>query len=309
MADTHPDCCLDLVASDAFAKMSHLESLQLFQNSLADSTGLVDSLKRSSIRHLYAGGNHGPKFVRPLAAGLPHIPTLQTLDLRNIAIADEAFSALVAALKESSVTRLCLQRCHLSTAALGALAAALKDSKMVDLAVGFQHWSTAHESLEAFGAALPSTLRHLSLCACGFTLSSAPERNFCKCLSKTSITSLDLHDNEINNDGAQSLASNLPSHLTRLHLGFNQIGSAGARALANILPGTQLAVLVLRNNELGSVGVQAFAEVLRDSRLTHLNIIEGNGIDPERDADISLALRDAARWRCTLDDLSTLSGF
>jgi Leucine-rich repeat (LRR) protein len=70
----------------------------------------------------------------------------------------------------------------------------------------------------------------------------------------TSLTSLNLQDNEIGPDGAQALQGF--TGLTSLNLGMNAIGAEGAQALKGL---TRLTDLELGNCKIGDRGVQALA--------------------------------------------------
>jgi Leucine-rich repeat (LRR) protein len=72
--------------------------------------------------------------------------------------------------------------------------------------------------------------------------------------SLTSLTSVNLQDNEIGPDGAQALAG--LTGLTSLILGINTIGAEGAQALKGL---TRLTDLELGNCKIGDRGVQALA--------------------------------------------------
>jgi Leucine-rich repeat (LRR) protein len=72
--------------------------------------------------------------------------------------------------------------------------------------------------------------------------------------SLTSLTSLNLQDNEIGPDGAQALQGF--TGLTSLILGMNTIGAEGAQALKGL---TRLTDLELGNCKIGDRGVQALA--------------------------------------------------
>src|SRR5882672_2263328 len=85
----------------------------------------------------------------------------------------------------------------------------------------------------------------------------------------TGLTSLNLWDNEIGDDGARALAA--LTGLTSLNLWDNEIGDDGARALAAL---TGLTSLNLWDNEIGDDGARALAAL---TGLTSLNL-RGNQI-------------------------------
>ena len=83
-----------------------------------------------------------------------------------------------------------------------------------------------------------------------------------------SLTTLDLNDNEIGDDGAQALAIALENNtsITEFNLEYNQIGDEGAQALATALQkNNSLTVLNLGYNEIVDEGAQALATVLRNN--------------------------------------------
>ena len=55
--------------------------------------------------------------------------------------------------------------------------------------------------------------------------------------SNTTLTSLDLHENGLEEGGGQALAEapRINTKLTSLHLGYNGLGEGGGRALAETL--------------------------------------------------------------------------
>jgi Leucine-rich repeat (LRR) protein len=86
--------------------------------------------------------------------------------------------------------------------------------------------------------------------------------------SLTSLTSLDLEDNEIGPDGAQALRG--LTGLTSLILGINTIGAEGAQALKGL---TRLTYLGLWNCKIGDRGVQALAGL---TSLTSLHLTDND---------------------------------
>jgi internalin A len=77
-----------------------------------------------------------------------------------------------------------------------------------------------------------------------------------KLTSLTGLTTLNLSENQIGDDGARALA-NL-TNLASLDLSLNQIGDHGARALANL---ANLANLDLSHNQIGDDGARALANL------------------------------------------------
>ena len=94
--------------------------------------------------------------------------------------------------------------------------------------------------------------------------------------SNTTVTKLDLFDNDIGEAGAAGLAEALKSNttLTVLELSSNGIGNAGAAGLAEALKSnTTLTVLELSSNGIGNAGAAGLAEALKsNTTLTVLNL-------------------------------------
>jgi internalin A len=80
----------------------------------------------------------------------------------------------------------------------------------------------------------------------------------------TSLTSLTLHNTRIGDDGARALAA--LTNLASLNLSYNRIGEEGARALAAL---TNLTTLNLQQNQIGDEGARALAAL---TNLTTLNL-------------------------------------
>ena len=98
------------------------------------------------------------------------------------------------------------------------------------------------------------------------------------------LTSLDLSDNKIGDDGAHVIAASLTS-LTSLSLNGNGIGAAGARAIAASITG--LTSLSLADNRIGDPGAVAIAASI--TGLTALNL-DGNRIGGEGARAIAASL-------------------
>ena len=115
-------------------------------------------------------------------------------------------------------------------------------------------------ALEAF--AKPG-LKKLTARSCGLG-----GRELQKLAANTSITSLDLDDNNIGDEGAQHLARN--TSLTSLNLGDNNIRDGGAEHLA---ANTSITSLSLDDNFIGDEGAQHLA---RNTTITSLNLGDNN---------------------------------
>src|SRR6516162_5776767 len=88
----------------------------------------------------------------------------------------------------------------------------------------------------------------------------------------TALTTLDLADNSIGDEGAQALKG--LTALTSLDLAYNRIGADGAQALKGLV---NLTSLDLRSNFIGDEGALALKRLVN---LTSLNL-KGNGIGDE----------------------------
>ena len=131
-----------------------------------------------------------------------------------------------------------------------------------------------------------------------------------KLQSLTGLTSLDLSDNQIGDQGAKAIAASLTG-LTSLNLTHNRIGTSGAKAIAASLTGltslslesndigpeaaesiaanlVRLTSLDLRSTEIGIIGTKAIAASLIG--LTSLNLME-NFVDDEGAKAIAASLR------------------
>ena len=110
----------------------------------------------------------------------------------------------------------------------------------------------------------------------------------------TSLTSLDLSNNSIGDEGASSLSDALRvnTSLTSLNLPGNSIGDEGASSLSEALRvNTSLTSLDLSNNSIGVEGASSLSEALRvNTSLTSLNL-RYNPIGGEGASSLSEALR------------------
>ena len=139
------------------------------------------------------------------------------------------------------------------------------------------------ELQDALSKQLPPEIHHKMLPA-SRTIALRQTSRLC-CASKalaetlllnTTVTSLDLYNNDLGEGGGRALAETLRLNttLTSLDLGFNDLGEGGGRVLAKTLRlNTTLTSLDLFGNGLGEGGGRAFAETLRlNSTLTSLGL-------------------------------------
>jgi hypothetical protein len=98
--------------------------------------------------------------------------------------------------------------------------------------------------------------------------------------NNATLTTLDLRDNNIGDEGAHALAAALGDNatLTALHLSHNNIGAEVARALAAALGNNvKLTQLLLGSNDIGAEGARALAAALaNNATLTSLDLAGTN---------------------------------
>jgi Ran GTPase-activating protein (RanGAP) involved in mRNA processing and transport len=112
--------------------------------------------------------------------------------------------------------------------------------------------------------------------------------------SNTSLTELNLENNQIGASGGASIAEALKSNtsLTTLNLSWNQIGASGGASIAEALKSnTSLTELNLENNQIEDSGGAAIGEALRsNTSLTSLYLLD-NKIGASAGASIADALK------------------
>ena len=98
--------------------------------------------------------------------------------------------------------------------------------------------------------------------------------------ANTTLTNLNLFNNNLGPAGAESLATALKTNttLTNLNLSLNNIGPAGAESLATALKTNKtLTDLYLAGNNLGPAGAESFARALKtNTTLRNLNLSSNN---------------------------------
>ncbi|KAI8604942.1 hypothetical protein EDD21DRAFT_411569 [Dissophora ornata] len=126
----------------------------------------------------------------------------------------------------------------------------------------------------------PKRSSHLSKISFDVKLSSIQASEFRVFVNSlktnTTLTTLNLGDCSIGNEGTLALseALNTNTTLTTLDLGYNLIGNEGALALSEALKtNTALTTLNLRDNSIGNEGALALSEALKtNTTLTSLNL-------------------------------------
>ncbi|KAL0205983.1 hypothetical protein P9112_001290 [Eukaryota sp. TZLM1-RC] len=111
--------------------------------------------------------------------------------------------------------------------------------------------------------------------------------------SNSSLTTLDLHNNQITDEGAGALARALESNctLTTLHLENNKIADEGASALARALESNcTLTTLHLEDNKIADEGASALARALESNSTLTTLYLEYNDITDEGASALARAL-------------------
>jgi Ran GTPase-activating protein (RanGAP) involved in mRNA processing and transport len=89
------------------------------------------------------------------------------------------------------------------------------------------------------------------------------------------LTTLNLDNKKIGNEGAKALAKDLEKNttLTILNLDESVIKDEGAKALAKLLTvSTALKNLDLRDNQIGVIGVEALEKASMENPTKHINL-------------------------------------
>jgi len=276
----------------------------------------ADLLLKSQVRSLSLHSDEliaAPGFAQ-LCAGLPS--SLQELRVSGLALSSGAKAA------GNSVTELLLPLCNriadpssslqvlqldhselgADESAVQALGHSLFCSPLLSL-LELRHSSLGDAGVKSlFGAFLNSTKKPFEAGAVGGSSEAA------RCFS-----ALNLHDNEIGDEGASALGLALGSGrlaINELTLRGNLIGSVGASSLADGLIQSENALaalteLSLASNQIGDVGASALSLALANPgcALSKLDL-ENNSISDAGVASLSSAI---ANDICTLADLNLAS--
>jgi membrane protease subunit (stomatin/prohibitin family) len=120
-------------------------------------------------------------------------------------------------------------------------------------------------------------------------------KNFVKQLKDTHVTTLNLTDNHLGNEGAIALAETIKySNVTVLNLRNTKIGNEGAEALANALKeeGNKITQLGLMDNNLKDEGAKTIAKAIKRSNVTEL-YLQYNSITMEGALALADELKDS----------------
>ena len=103
---------------------------------------------------------------------------------------------------------------------------------------------------------------------------------------KNKLITLDFYDNNIGDEGVKSLSTALMNgnnKVTTLKLSWNRIGDDGARFLSTALmnENNKLTTLDLNLNNIGPQGFAVLLRSLRFSLVSHLKIAIHNGLNPK----------------------------
>lgn len=110
-------------------------------------------------------------------------------------------------------------------------------------------------------------------------------------LNTTQITSINLADNTIGDEGVLVLAEALRGNTTLKHLDLsaNNLGPAGAGAIAQMLNTTKLENIALEGNEIGSEGLHYLAEALKtNTRVQHIFVGSQGEELPQLEAELEM---------------------
>lgn len=206
--------------------------------------------------------------MRAMAEAIRRNPVLKHLNLEHSSFspgASEKMKVLAEGLRESSVVKLGLRRMSLGDRSVIALASVLKETSIQSLDLGHN-----------------------------FVVSGA--EHLAQGLKSSSVTSLDLFNNGIEDSGVMALAGALKETSVQwLNLGRNDFGRAGLQALAAILKETSVATLGVYDNgdsesELEDDDAEALLQGLRDSPVIEMLKLERLEVDDKMRSKIQAVL-------------------
>ena len=241
----------------ALAVNTSVEKLQLGCSYInTDGAVSIAGALRSNTKLEVLELQHNPLLDQGCAAlgmALATNTSLRSLQLPFTGLGDGACSALALALRGgSALESLSLSGNNVTAAGFEALAQALSSGRLITLDLSANQHLGARGAL-ALAAALPkaSTLRTLNLDGCA--VGASPCSRLAAAIAASTITSLDLSDNEIGDEGAWELAWRLPECPALRHLGLavnNIEEDGGVEFLPALAAGTGLTSLDLRGNRI-----------------------------------------------------------
>lgn len=305
-----PQIAAALASVLATGRLSRLKELVLDQLMLGgrDVAPLISSLP-GQVEVLGLGYSElGVEGMSALAARLPLLCCLGTLDLQGTRLTEEALNSFNSALPPGtrlpSVEVLVLESAWLDddcAPSLATVLCAFPRLQRLDLS----HNSGLDDSgMESIASAIASLdqLQDLNLCFIGLSVAGAP--HVLRAISALpSLRKLDLGMNIIGPDGIACVATAFPclAQLTELRLSYAQLGFSGLSSLAAALPhlAPSLAVLDLVGNSIGDAGATSLAAVLPQLQQLRELYLAQNGIG-------DLGLADLARAAPLLTHLERL---
>ena len=233
------------------------------------------------------------KLVRTLGVSLRlvYVRPGPSFFLRNSEFIGMFFEALTF---NSTILRLHLFQCNLSTNVINLLARALR----VNTSLSFLDLS--NNSIFAEGANSLAQALKVNTSLSSFNLSSnsigAQGANaLAQALRvNTSLSSLDLYCNYIDSQGANALAQALRvnSHLSSLGLDSNYIGAEGANSLSETLGvNASLSFLSLAFNSIGDEGTKSLAQALKVNSTLYSLSLHFNSISDEGANSLAQAIK------------------
>ena len=229
---------------------SGVKQLSLYDTAIGepDCEALCELLKSSLLlQHLRISyNNFSSESVASIITGLSHNSFLTTLNISNSHFSIANVDSLASVLKDhskSTLTKLVLQDCHISSEGAVELAAALCENTTL------QHLDLSRNPIGEHVEGVTAVAKML--------------------VENKTLTELYLCDCHISREGAVELAAALckNSTLKHLYLNRNPIGVKGASSMSDMLQhNTSLEVLWLRDDSVGEEGVHQLINSLKHNQ-------------------------------------------
>lgn len=233
--------------------------------------------------------------VEAFAAGLVG-SSVVSLGLRSTYFGDAGVAAVAAVLRRTSIQDLDLRNNSVGAVGARALAEGLRSSSVTSLNLLLN--SLGDEGASALAGVLKECpLRSLVLWGISNRIGVAGAQALAESLPSSSLTTLDLRANCLQDAGVIALAGALPqSSIEVLELSFTGFGSPGMLALAAAMKETVVATLGVAGNDIGLEGAQALLTGLRDSPVIEMPHLEKCSVDNETRQEIrAILLANKAR--------------